>query len=447
MATHNIHKLRWSKVQTLTKNGKYGDGGNLWLQVTNNGAGKSWVLRWTEPVTGRERSMGLGSANTYDLEEAREKARECRKLLDAGKDPKVERDGVRLDQLHAKGLVKTVNQVRDEFFDQMIAPLSRDRHKNFQYMMKNYVRPKIGDMPIEKIDTNTILDDTGVGLRKLWTEKNRTAREVRSFLERIFSLAITNGYYTRGKNPAAWKDHLKNSLGRSSNIHTVTHHPSLPYKDVPRLWAYLQNWEDPSNRRRGRTALVLLIQFIILTCVRTNEARLATWDQIDTERMIWTVPTGRKGNTKRKDERQVAREIPITPLMQAVLDEMRKKGIDQSPKAFVFPSPTNPHGGPHNQGSCAQFVQQTLKWETLFHMHGFRSTLRDWCRANGYSPHLWEIQVDHQLGDKTSQSYGHDPMFEQRRQMMTAWGEYCARPVPPATNVAQINEARKRRAS
>ena len=104
-----IHKLRWSKVQSLTKNGMYGDGGNLWLSVTNDGAGKSWVFRWTVPGTRRERVMGLGSIHTVDLEEAREEARKYRKVLMAGKDPLAERDGARLDQDIARGLAKTVN--------------------------------------------------------------------------------------------------------------------------------------------------------------------------------------------------------------------------------------------------------------------------------------------------------------------------------------------------
>jgi integrase len=422
----------------------YGDGGGLWLQVTSNGAGKSWLFRWTEPGTRIGKVMGLGPVHTIKLDKARVKARECRELLMEGKDPKAERDGAKLDQLHAKGLAKTFGEVLDEFFDAMIAPLSRDRQKNFRYMMKNYVRPKIGGLPIQKIDTNVILDDSGVGLRKLWLEKNRTAREVRSFLERTFSLAITNGYY-RGKNPAAWKDHLKNSLGRSEAIHTVTHRASLPYKDIGLFMAYLRAWKDTSNRGHGHTAMALLIEFIILTGVRTKEARLATWDQIDTKRMIWTVPTGRKGNTKRKDERQVAREIPVTAPMLTVLEEMQRRRTDKDdPKALVFPSPL---GGPHNEGSCAQFMQHTLKWEIYINVHGFRSTLRDWCRANEYPSHLWDIQVDHVLGDRTSQSYGPDPMIEQRRRMMAAWGEYCARPapVPGITNVAQIKEARKRR--
>jgi hypothetical protein len=104
-----IHKLSRSKVQSLTKNGMYGDGGNLWLSVTNDGAGKSWVFRWTVPGTRRERVMGLGSIHTVDLEEAREEARKYRKLLMARKDPLAERDGARLDQHIARGLAKTVN--------------------------------------------------------------------------------------------------------------------------------------------------------------------------------------------------------------------------------------------------------------------------------------------------------------------------------------------------
>jgi integrase len=442
MAIIHGGKLSWSKVQKLKK-GKYSDSPNLWLQVTNNGAGKSWVFRWTIPGTRSERMMGLGPLHTIDFEAARAKALECRIMLRDGKDPLVERDGAKLDQLHAKGLARTFKQVAVEFFDAMIAHLSPDRTRTFQYVMKNHVYPKIGDMPIEKIDTKIILDVVG---DKLWKEKNRTAREVRAFLERIFSLAITKSYFTTlDYNPADW-ERLKSSLPASGQIHTVTHRASLPYKDVPRFVAYLRDWEDPSKRRRGRTALVLMIEFIFRSGVRGNEVRLATWDQIDTKRMIWTVPTGRKGNTKRKDERQVAREIPITKGMLRVIEEMRQKPIDLSPKAPVFPSP-HPHGGFHNKGSCSQFMQQTLKWEIYINVHGGRSTLRDWCRANGYPNHLWEIQVDHKLGDTTSQSYGPDTLIEQRRQMMAAWDEYCDRPTPavPGANVAQINEARKRR--
>ena len=240
-----IHKLRWSKVQSLTKNGMYGDGGNLWLSVTNDGSGKSWVFRWTVPGTRRERVMGLGPIHTVDLEEARDKARECRKLLMAGKDPLVERDGARLDQDIARGLAKTVNQVLDEFWDLKIAHKSTHRIKQARYLLQKHVRDKIGDMPIQKVDTKIILDT--VGLRKLWIEQNPTAVILQNHLKRMFSFAMGSRYY-RGDNPAAWKDHLEHVLPPTKDVHNVTHHAYVPHKEIGRFMAKTVGFMVPLPR-------------------------------------------------------------------------------------------------------------------------------------------------------------------------------------------------------
>jgi len=37
----------------------------------------------------------------------------------------------------------------------------------------------------------------------------------------------------------------------------------------------------------------LCLHFIILTAVRSNEARLATWDEIDLQNRIWSIPKER----------------------------------------------------------------------------------------------------------------------------------------------------------
>src|SRR5690554_2868352 len=68
----------------------------LQLQVTPNG-GKSWLLRVT--IAGKRRSIGLGSYPTVGLAEAREKAREARRMLEQGIDPIEEKKaaGARLE--------------------------------------------------------------------------------------------------------------------------------------------------------------------------------------------------------------------------------------------------------------------------------------------------------------------------------------------------------------
>src|SRR5829696_6925482 len=66
------------------KPGRYRDGRGLYLQVKDTGS-KAWVLRYQRQ--GRERWMGLGSAEFVPLVEAREKAFEARRLLRQGIDP------------------------------------------------------------------------------------------------------------------------------------------------------------------------------------------------------------------------------------------------------------------------------------------------------------------------------------------------------------------------
>ena len=92
--------------------GLHPDGGGLYLQVTKSKDGKtinkSWVFRFTRD--GKERRMGLGSLNTFGLGEAREKAAECRKQLDAGHDPIEQRDAERASRLGATSKSKTFEQ-------------------------------------------------------------------------------------------------------------------------------------------------------------------------------------------------------------------------------------------------------------------------------------------------------------------------------------------------
>ena len=71
------------------KAGRHGDGKGLYLLVSRSG-GKSWMIR--VQARGRRRDIGLGSTDDLTLEEARDKARELRKVARAGGDPIAARD-------------------------------------------------------------------------------------------------------------------------------------------------------------------------------------------------------------------------------------------------------------------------------------------------------------------------------------------------------------------
>ena len=76
--------LTTTKITKLKEPGRYGDGHHLYLQVMSP-TNRSWLFRYTRG--GKTREMGLGPIHTFSLEEARELAREARKLLAAGVDP------------------------------------------------------------------------------------------------------------------------------------------------------------------------------------------------------------------------------------------------------------------------------------------------------------------------------------------------------------------------
>jgi integrase len=422
--------LHQSKLMKYPR-GRHSDGKNLYVIISRPGVG-SFMYR------SNKYQEGLGSIDVVTVTEAREKAAAIRKLEHEGKDPKVERENARLDQEIAKGLAKTFGEVADEYSNAYVKHTSSSWKEQVLWLRRVYL-DKISHITIQKIDLNIhILDDAYVGFNKLWTDKHGTAKALRILLNGIFEFAVAKGY--RGDSPVA-SVRLRRLLRRSRDVHTVTHRASLPYQTIPLFMATLRTWKDPSKRQYGHTIMALLIEMIVLTGVRMSEARLAEWREFDLENMIWTVPWQhlKMGKFHKKD-----RPVPITPQMLAVLQQMREKSIDQSPTALVFPSP---YGGPYNRTSCVNFLDKTLKWTPKITTHGFRSTLRDWCRVNKHDDLLWKIQADHASGDKSDQAYGtQSAVFEQRRQMMTAYGKFCDRPTPAAgTNVAQINEARKRR--
>src|ERR1700688_3995923 len=102
-----IHRLTQAKVNALIRKGEdglHGDGGGLWLQISNSGAWASWIFRYTR--LGRERRMGLGSVGTITIGAARDAALAARRVLHAGGDPLAQRK---------------LNASRDQSFDAAVA--------------------------------------------------------------------------------------------------------------------------------------------------------------------------------------------------------------------------------------------------------------------------------------------------------------------------------------
>ena len=109
-----LNKLTTMGVKHLKKPGLHGDGGGLYLQVSDTGA-KSWLFRFM--IAGKAWEMGLGSLSTFNLAEARERARAQRQLLADGIDPIDHRKAQQAHAALAKAQAITFEECAKRYID------------------------------------------------------------------------------------------------------------------------------------------------------------------------------------------------------------------------------------------------------------------------------------------------------------------------------------------
>src|SRR5436190_15604897 len=102
------------KVETA-KPGKYGDGANLYLVVSETGSRK-WVLRFT--WRGKPKEMGLGSAASVPLADAREKAAIARRKIAQRINP--------IDERNSDGGIPTFGVMADDVWQALSAGFRND---------------------------------------------------------------------------------------------------------------------------------------------------------------------------------------------------------------------------------------------------------------------------------------------------------------------------------
>jgi hypothetical protein len=163
----SVKKLSVVLVNTLSLPGYYGDGGGLWLRISRSGS-KSWVLRFT--LAGRRREMGLGALHTISLAMAREKALECRRMLDDGQDQIVARTATRTKEALSLARVKTFDQCAAAYIKAHRGGWKSAKHAaQWETSLANYASPVFGALPVSEVDTDLVVK----ALRPIWGHQDR----------------------------------------------------------------------------------------------------------------------------------------------------------------------------------------------------------------------------------------------------------------------------------
>ncbi|MER9687242.1 integrase arm-type DNA-binding domain-containing protein [Mesorhizobium sp. M0139] len=411
----SINKLSAVEVAKKSKPGTYGDGGGLYLQVAKSTAKdaqegdvtKSWLFRFM--LAGKARYMGLGDVQTFNLKEARERARAARQLVSDGKDP-IEERRERTATLRADDAKRiTFKQASERYIAAQKAGWKNAKHaEQWRNTLATYAWPVIGDLPVAKVDTAHVMQI----LEPIWTTKTETATRVRGRVELVLDWAKAR-HFRSGDNPARWRGHLDKLLPARSKVAKVEHHAAMPYSELPAFMSQLRSMGSISARA---------LEFTVLTAVRTGEAIGVKVGEVDFSNKLWTIPAARM-----KADRP--HRVPLSDRAIEILKNVPREA--DSP--YLFPGART--GKPLSNMAMLELLRGMEGMEGLT-VHGFRSTFRDWAAERSNFPReLAEAALAHVLSDKTEAAYQRGDMLEKRRRLMTAWAGYCS----TASTKAQVS--------
>ncbi len=378
-----------TQLSALSHDGEFRVAPNLFLQIRGNT--RSWIFRYRH--LGRLHRIGFGRFPDVTATDAKRKATAARKLLDDGIDPLRARRDARRARLRDAGS-PTFAVVAAEFIAARKAAW-RDpkRAPQWSASLKSHAA-SIWPLPV----TDVKVDDVHQLLRPLWTRKPETGDRVRSRIKAVLDYAVAKGFREEGPNPADITGPLGKLLPPLSAVLKVEHHASVAYPEAPALFKRVLAVNTTAARA---------LAFVMATGVRSGEARLARWAEIDLEAKLWAIPGHR---TKTGKEHLV----PLTDAAVALLPDPGK------PDALVFPG--TKRGKPLSDRTLLKFLR-TLAPDTT--VHGWRSTLRTWAAERTDFPReIAEAALGHHVGDETERAYLRTSFFDKRVELMTQWAEF-----------------------
>jgi integrase len=409
--SRGINRLSGADLRR-SKPGLYGDGNNLFLQVSlsrsnSKQINRSWIFRYQ--ASGRAIDMGLGSLNVLGLKDAREQAREYCALRLQGIDPRQHRDAQR-----AAAAAASMKSITFEAAAQAYIAAHRNEWRSQEHAQKwpaslrRHVFPTLGTLPVASIDTALVVKALG----KVWQSAPETGARLRGRIEAILDWATVSEYRS-DENPARWRGHLEYLLA-APRKRRVEHLAAMPWRDVPSFIEKLRAIDNIAARA---------LEFAILTAARTGEVRGAVWAEVDLDSAVWSLPGER---TKANREHRV----PLSPRCMQILKEVRSFARQGQ---HVFPS---------IKGGLGESAFQKLL-KSLGHMeitvHGFRSSFRDWAgEATNFPREVCEAALAHATGNRVEQAYRRGDALEKRRKLMESWANYCSRPTPAGATVSNL---------
>ena len=299
--TTNRKKLTARFVDTVKKPGKYYDGVlGLFVQVYSTGA-KCWQQQIT--IDGKRTTLGLGGYPVVSLRRARKKALKNLRLVRKGKDPGVSRRR-RTEPTFAEAAVVVLEIHRKNWSSAKMA-------SDWISSLERYAFQRLGRLGVSKVSSQDVIEVLLSDLDGKASNRSECAPADR------LGDALGDCAGLSSRRPSG-----RVLTGALPKVKRVTHFRALPHGEVGRAIAKIR-----ASSAWPFTSLVL--EFLILTASRSQEARLAEWGEVDFVTSTWTQPPE---HTKMRNEH-------VVPLSSSALAVLHKAAtLAGGRKGLIFPS-------------------------------------------------------------------------------------------------------------
>lgn len=380
-------------VKNATKTGRLADGGGLYLSTTNGGKRWVFIFRWL----GKRCEMGLGSAGTISLSDARKLASSAREQVAHGRNPIDLRNAATSAAAQPAPKTYTFGEFAETYIASVEGGWRNSKHRE---QWRNSLRQHAATLtntPIAEVDTDRVL----AVLQPIWLTTPETAGRVRGRIEKVLSAAKARGLRPLDSaNPAQWRGHLDILLAKRPTL-SRGHHAAIPYVDLPKFYERLQ--DRPAMAARA-------LSFLILNASRTGEVIGARWGEVKDD--IWIVPA----------DRMKAGKPHTVTLSSAAVDILKdlERGKDND---YIF------HGGLPTIALSNMAMTMLLRrmGEGGITVHGFRSCFKDFALdQTEYPDEISEEALAHIVGSKVRRAYRRGEALERRRRLMNDWANFVS---------------------
>jgi integrase len=388
------------------KDYKLTDGAGLYLLVRPNGS-KLWRMKYR--FGDKEKLLSFGAYPEVSLAAARLRRAEAKIALAQGRDPGAK---------DTPNPTMTFEAAARAWHANREASLDPGHASRLLTRLERDAFPAFGDRDLRTITSADVL-------AMVRTVEARGAldvsRRLKQHVSQIYRFAIPQGW--ADVDPAA---HLSDLLKPKPR---TRHMARIGMDELPELVRAIDSYDGEENpKRRAVTRAALM--FTLLTWARTNETRLATWDEfqgLDTAEPLWRVPAERM-----KMEREHL--VPLSRAAVAILAGLGAAGRS----GFVFPG--DKLGQPISQNTMIYGCYR-MGYRGRQTVHGFRGIASTWANeAERYRPDWIELALAHVERDEVRGAYNSALYLSARRRMLETWGAYITRVITPGGTRAAAND-------